>query len=84
MTSSACLVMSGLNNISHFKAHLRSPLNKFADSVKSHTVENDELPSTNNIAEDSKFSERSLIYIKKSSGLNTDPWGTPVRGLFKH
>ena len=49
---------------------LRSAFNKFADFDKSHTVEN--------LADNSKFSGRSSMYIKKSSGLNIDPWGTPV------
>ena len=77
ITSLACLVMSGLNNIFHLKAHsnifLRSSFNKFLDSDKLHTVENNEVSSANNLADDSKFSERSLMYIKKSSGPNIDP-----------
>ena len=62
--------MSGLNNIFHLKAHsdifLRSSFNKFADSDKLYTVENNEVSSANNLADDSKFSGRSLMCIKKS------------------
>ena len=48
-----------------FDIFLRSAFNKFADFDKSHTVEN--------LADNSKFSGRSSMYIKKSSGLNIDP-----------
>ena len=69
--------MSGLNNIFHLKAHsnifLRSSFNKFADSDKLYTVENNEVSSADNLADDSKFSGRSLIYIKKSRGPYIDP-----------
>ena len=69
--------MSELNNFFHLKAHsdifLRSSFNKFADSDKSYTVEYNEVSSANNLADDSKFSGRSLMYIKKSSGPNTNP-----------
>ena len=58
---------------------LRSSFNKFAYSDKSHTVENNEVSSANNLADDSKFCGRSLMYIKKSSGPNIDPWGNPAR-----
>ena len=44
MTSFACLVIPGLNNIFQLKAHsdifLRSSFNKFADSVALYSVEN--------------------------------------------
>ena len=69
--------MSGLNIIFHLNAHsdilLRSSFNKFADSDKLYTVENNEVSSANNLADDSKFSGRSLMYIKKSRGPNIDP-----------
>ena len=65
--------MSGLDNMFHLKAHfnifLRSSFNKFADS---YTVENNEVSSANYIDDDSKFSGRSLMYIKKTSGPNID------------
>ena len=51
----------------------RSSFNKFADSDKSHNVENNEVSSANNLADDSKFSGRSMMYIKKSSGPNINP-----------
>ena len=61
----------------HLKAHsnifLRSSFNKFADSDKLYTAENNEVSSANNLADNSNFSGRSLMYIKKSSGLNIDP-----------
>ena len=44
MTSFACLVIPGLNNIFQLKAYsdifLRSSFNKFADSVALYSVEN--------------------------------------------
>ena len=72
--------MSGLNNIFHLKVHSnifsRSLFNKFADSDKLHTVENNEVSSSNNLADHSEFLGRSLMHIKKSSGANIDPWVT--------
>ena len=69
--------MSGLNIIFHLKTHsnifLRSSFNKFADSDKLYTVENNEVSSANNLADDYTFSRRSLMYIKKSRGPNIDP-----------
>ena len=69
--------MSELNNFFHLKAHsdtfLRSSFNKFADSDKSYTVEYHEVSLANNLADDSKFSGRSLMYMKKSSGPNINP-----------
>ena len=65
MTSCACLVTSGLNNIFQLKAHsdifLRSSFNKFEDSIALYTVENNEVSSANNFAGDFKFSGRSLM-----------------------
>ena len=63
---------------SSFWCILRSSFNKFADSDKSHTVENNEVSSANNLTDDSKFPGRLLMYIKKSSSPNIDPWGTPA------
>ena len=69
--------MSELNNIFYLKAHsdvfLRSPFNKFADYDKSYTVENKGVSLANNLADDSKFSGISLMYIKKTSGPNIEP-----------
>ena len=65
-----------LNIIFHLEAHsdifLRS-FNKFEDSDKSHTVENNEVSSANTLADDSKFSGTSLMYIKESSDPNINP-----------
>ena len=70
------MVVSGLNVIFHLKAHsdifLRSSFNEFADSDKSYTVENNEVSSANNLVDDSKFSGRLLMYIKKSNDPNLD------------
>ena len=49
-----------------FQFFFRSSFNKFADSDKSYTVENNEVSSANNLAYDSKFSGGSLMYIKKT------------------
>ena len=77
MTFCACLVISGLNNIFQLKANsdifLRSSFNKFADSVALYTVENNEVSSANNFADDFKFSGRSLMQIKKSNGPSIEP-----------
>ena len=56
MTSCACLVISGLNNIFQLKAHsdifLTSSFNKSGDSVALYTVKNNEVSSANNSADD--------------------------------
>ena len=56
MTSCACLVISGLNNIFQLKAHsdifLSCSFNKFADSVALYTVENNEVSSASNFTDD--------------------------------
>ena len=41
-------------------------------------VENNEVSSANNLADDSKFSGRSLMYVKNGSGPNIDPSGRPA------
>ena len=61
----------------HSDIFLKS-FNKFEDSGKSHTVENNEVSSANILADDSKFSGTLLMYIKESSGPNIDPSGTPA------
>ena len=82
VTSWACLVISGLNITFHLKAHsdifLRSSFSKFKDSDKSHAVKNNKASPAINLADDSKFSGRSLMYIKKTSGPNIDPWRMPA------
>ena len=69
--------MSELNNFFHLKAYsdifLRSSFNEFADSDKSYNVEYNEVSSASNLADDSKFSRRPLMYMKKSSGPNINP-----------
>ena len=37
-----------------------------------------EVSSANNLGDDFKFSGRSLMYIRKISGSNIDPSGTPA------
>ena len=41
-------------------------------------MENKEVPSVNNLAGDLKLTGRSLMYIKKRSGPNIEPCGTPA------
>ena len=82
MTSWTCLVISGLKRISNLKSHsdifLRSSFDKFADPDESYTVENKEVSSANNLADDFKFLGRSLMHIKKSSAPSIDTWRTPA------
>ena len=51
--------MSGLRDTFHLNAHsnifLRSSFNKFAHFDKSYTIENNEVSSANNLADDSKI-----------------------------
>ena len=65
--------MSRVNTICYLKAHsvifLRSSFNKFTDSDKLYTIENNEVSLANSLADDSKFSGGSLMY-NKSSGPN--------------
>ena len=65
MASCACLFISGLIKIFQWKARsnifLRSSFKKFAHSVAFHTVENNEVSSTNNFADYFKFSGGSLM-----------------------
>ena len=85
ITSSACLLGSGLKLIFHWNAHLfiffRSSFKFFADKVISWTTENREVSSANSLGFEIKLSERSLINIKKKRGPRIDPWGTPTLTL---
>ena len=45
------------------------------------TTENRKVPSANNLVSDDMPSDKSLIQIKKSSGLRIDPCGTPALTL---
>ena len=47
------------------------------DNYGSRTVGNKEVSSENNLTSDSKLSRGSLMYIKKISGPNVKPCGTP-------
>ena len=81
ITSSACLLGSGLILIFHWNAHLfiffRSSSKFFADKVISCITENREVSWANSLGFEIKLSESSLINIKKTRGLGIDPWGTP-------
>ena len=85
ITSCACLLGSGLKLIFHRNADLfiffRSPFKFFADKVISWTTENREVSSANSLGFEIKFSERSLINIKKKIGPRNDPWETPALTL---
>ena len=56
------------------------------DPVSSLTTEKGEVSSANNFELDARFSDKSLMYIKKSSGPRIEPWGaqasTCIRGEF--
>ena len=51
------------------------------DFVKSRTVEKIDVSSANNLVTETRFSGRSLMYIKKRRGPRTEPCGTPALTL---
>ena len=74
ISSSACLVGSGLKFIFHWKAH--SPIALFRPIFEASTfltTEKSEMPSANNLGFDAKFADKSLILIKNNSGPRIEP-----------
>ena len=57
---------------------IRPLFNLIADEFISCTIENREVSLANSLAFDDKPSDKSLIYIEKSSGLWIDSWQTPA------
>ena len=60
---------------------IRSSSNLPSNFLKSCHFENKILSTTNILQIDWILSGKSLIYVKKRSGLETDPCGTPERTL---
>ena len=84
-TSWACLLGSGLKVIFHWKAQLfilfKSSFKFFADKSLSNITEKRDVSSANSLGFETRFSDKSFIYIKKSSGPRIEPWGTPASTL---
>ena len=80
IASWACLFRSGLKAFSHWYAHseffFKSLFNLHAQVLASSTIENNVL-SIHNLTLDTISFERSLMWIRKKRGPNTDPYGTP-------
>ena len=81
MTSRACLLTSGLNDIFHLCEHwdifCRSLFSNSAEVLLLCTTENREVSSAKSwIAVDSVFSDKSFMYVRKRSGPRIDPCGT--------
>ena len=76
-TSWACLLGSELKLIFHWKAQLlilfKSSLKFFADKSLSNMTEKRDMSSANSLGFVTKFSDKSFIYIKKSSGPGIEP-----------
>ena len=79
------LLGCGLKLIFHWNAKLfiffRSSFKFFFFKVISWTSEKREVSSANSLGFETKFSERSLINIKKKRKPRTDPWGNLVLTL---
>ena len=77
-----CLTGSGLKFIFHWNAQVlilaKSLFNSLADLLIFSTSENSDASSSNNFASDVKLSDKSFMYIRKSSGLKIEPCGTPA------
>ena len=80
ITSWACLLGSRLKLIFHCKPQLfamfKSSFKFFADL--SNITEKRDVSSANILAFEPRFTEKSFIYIKKSSGLRIEPSRTPA------
>ena len=82
ITSWACLDGSGLRDIFHLLAQrltLSRSLFSFCEVlIGLQTTESIEVSSAKSFTLDSRLSDKSSIYIKKSNGTRTEPWGTPA------
>ena len=76
---------SGLKLIFHWKAQLlilfKSSFKFYADKFLSNITEKRDVLSANSLGFETKSSEKSFIYIKKSSRPRIEPWGTPSSTL---
>ena len=82
ITSFIALELSGLNSFFHIKVQsftfCKSKLNSFAVSIGDSTFQKRAVSSANNLTLDFSPSGKSLMKIRKSSGPNIDPCGTPA------
>ena len=82
ITSWACLLISGLKLIYHWKSHCdnlaRSLFSFEVVITESWITEKTEVPSAKRLLLEDKPSAKSLIYIKNNNGTRMEPWGTPV------
>ena len=73
--------LSGLNSINQFASHCcivsRSFCSVFASHASQLIVRYNKQSSANSLAFDEVFLVISLMQIRKRSGSNTVPWGTP-------
>ena len=80
--SCVCLVRYGLNEISHWYAQScifnRSLLVVETEVCTQFTTLNKEVSSAKSSTSEFSPSGRSFIYMRKNSGPNTDPCGTPA------
>ena len=80
--SCVCLVRSQLKFVFHWNALVlilaMSIINSLADLVIFSTTENSDVSSANNFALDAKLSDKSIMYIRKSSGPNIELCGDPA------
>ena len=85
ITSWACFLGSGWKLIFHWKAQLfilfKSSFKLFADKSLSNITEKRVASSTNSLGCETRFSDKSFIYIQKSSGPRIEPRGTPASTL---
>ena len=85
ITSCACLLESGLKLIFHWQAQLfillKSSFKFFADKFLSNIIEKRNVSPANSLEFETRFSDKSFIYIKESSGPRIEPWGTPASTL---
>ena len=84
-SSWACMLGSGLKLMFHWKAQLfilfKSSFKFFSDKSLSNITEKGNVSSANSLGFETKFSDKSFIYIKKSSGRRIEPWGSPASTL---
>ena len=80
ITSWDCLLGCGLRLVFHWKAQLfilfKSSFKLFADKSLSNITEKRDVTSGKSLGFKTKFSDKLLKYIKKSSGLRIELWGT--------
>ena len=85
ITSWACFLVSGWKLIFHWKAQLfilfKWSFKLFADKSLSNITEKRDASSANSLGFETRFSDKSFIYINKSSGPRMEPWGSPASTL---